>query len=68
MGANDSTKFLAAVELADAILAEFNDPASKLKGFGTISMDKLLAYRKIAERAPRGKKKKQEEESAPDPI
>jgi len=55
---SESVKFAAAIELADAVLAEFNDPSSKLKGFGTVSMDKLLAYRKIAERAPRGKNKK----------
>jgi len=55
---SESVKFAAAIELADSILAEFNDPASKLKGFNTVSMDKLLAYRKIAERAPRGKNKK----------
>jgi hypothetical protein len=49
----------AAIALADAILAEFNDPDGKVR-FSVPVMEKLLAYRKIAEKKPRGRRAKAE--------
>lgn len=56
MSKADNARSTAAVELADALLAEFNDPRSALKGIGTVTMEKLLAYAKIAEKPPRKKR------------
>ncbi len=60
----------AAIELADAILAEFNDPDGKVR-FSVPVMEKILAYRKIAEKKPRGRQAKpggSAEASAVDPA
>jgi hypothetical protein len=54
MASVNPAKVAAALELADAILAEFNDPDGKAR-FGTVAMEKILAYRKIAEKKPRGR-------------
>lgn len=51
MSTIDPVKNAAAIELADAILAEFNDSSSKLKGFGPASIEKIFAYEKIIEKA-----------------
>jgi hypothetical protein len=56
MSKADSARSAAAIELADALLVEFNDPRSALKGIGREMMQKLLAYAKIAERPPRKKR------------
>jgi hypothetical protein len=48
----------AAVELADALLAEFNDPSSALKGMGREMVEKMLAYQKITEKAVRRQAKR----------
>jgi hypothetical protein len=53
MTAPDPLRAAAAVELADALLAEFNDPSSALKGIGRTTMEKLLAYQKLVERSQR---------------
>ncbi len=58
MSTQDTTRSAAAIELADAIIAEFNDPNSKLKGIGTVTMEKLLAYDKITQRSQRAKAKR----------
>jgi len=47
----DKARAAAAIELADALNAEFRDPRSALKGIGRMTMDKLLIYHKIAEKA-----------------
>lgn len=56
MSKADNVRATAAVELADALLAEFNDQRSALKGIGGVTMEKLLAYAKIAEKPPRKKR------------
>lgn len=60
------TRSIAAVELADALLAEFNDPRSALKGIGTVTMEKLLAYAKIAEKPPRKKRAGSDSDPVPE--
>lgn len=55
MSTADDTRSNAAIELADALLSEFNNPSSALKGIGVVTMEKLLLYSKIAERAQRKK-------------
>ncbi len=58
MSTNDPATCAAAIELADAILAEFNDSSSKLKGFGTVSIEKLVAYEKVVAKALKSKAKR----------
>jgi hypothetical protein len=53
MSTPDPVRAAAALELADALLAEFNDPSSALKGIGRTTMEKILAYAKIVERSQR---------------
>jgi hypothetical protein len=53
MAQPDPIRAAAALELADALLAEFNDPSSALKGIGRATMEKILAYAKIVERSQR---------------
>jgi hypothetical protein len=62
----DATRTAAAVELADAMLAEFNDANSKLRGLGTAAMEKLLVYQKLMERATRGASAKAKRSAEPD--
>jgi hypothetical protein len=59
MATPDLPRAAAAVELADALLAEFNDPSSSLKGIGRVTMEKILAYAKIVERPRRGRRSDQ---------
>lgn len=66
MSKADTARSTVAVELADALLAEFNDPRSALKGIGTVTMEKLLAYAKIAEKPPRKKRAGSESDPAPE--
>lgn len=47
MSHTDQATCLAASDLADAIVAEFNDPSSKLKGFAPASIEKIFAYEKL---------------------
>ncbi len=47
----DKARAAAAIELADALNAEFRDPRSALKGIGRDTMEKLLIYHKMAEKA-----------------
>jgi len=61
----DDKHIAAALELADALLAEFNDSTSSIKGIGRITMEKLLAYQKIAEKALRRQAKRQADEPHP---
>jgi hypothetical protein len=56
MATPDPVRSAAAIELADALLAEFNDPSSALKGVGRVTMEKLLAYQKLIDRAQRRRK------------
>lgn len=66
MSTADDTRSAAAIELADAILAEFNDPSSALKGIGKVTMEKLLTYSKISEKAMRKRiVKRAEDDAAP---
>jgi len=50
MSTPDQATCASAIELADAILAEFNNPDSKLKGFGPAAIDKIFAYEKIVKK------------------
>ena len=59
----DKVRSLAAIELADALIADFNNPSSALKGIGRGTMEKLLVYLKIAERSQRRLSKKSPKES-----
>lgn len=54
----DKARALAAIELADALITDFNNPGSALKGIGRETMEKLLVYLKIAERSQRRQSKK----------
>lgn len=65
MATSDSPRAAAALELADALLAEFNDPRSALKGIGRLTMEKLLAYQKIAERPARRRRAAEEPPAGP---
>lgn len=49
---------LAAIELADALIIDFNNPSSALKGIGKETMEKLLIYLKMTERLQRRRSKK----------
>jgi hypothetical protein len=66
MSKADTVRAAAAIELADALLVEFNDPRSALKGIGREMMEKLLAYAKIAEKPPRKKRAVGPPEEAPE--
>jgi hypothetical protein len=46
MSTHDSAAQVAAVALADAILAEYNDSSSKLKGFSAAVIEKIAVYEK----------------------
>jgi hypothetical protein len=59
MAQPDPIRAAAALELADALLAEFNDPSSALKGIGRATMEKILAYAKIVERSQRRRRSEQ---------
>ena len=54
MSTTDPAQHAAAVALADAILAEYNDSSSKLKGFSTALIEKIAAYEKLKTRVKRG--------------
>ncbi len=58
MTPHDKMRALAAIELADALIADFNNPSSALKGIGRETMEKLLVYLKIAERSQRRQSKR----------
>lgn len=53
MTPHEAKRALSAIELADALLAEFNNPSSALKGIGRETMEKLLVYLKLVESAQR---------------
>ena len=53
MKTDDKVRALAAIELADALIVDFNNPSSALKGIGGETMEKLLVYLKITERSQR---------------
>jgi hypothetical protein len=57
MKTNDKMRALAAIELADALIVDFNNPRSALKGIGGETMEKLLVYLKITERSQRRRSK-----------
>jgi hypothetical protein len=57
MKTNDKMRALAAIELADALIVDFNNPRSALKGIGGETMEKLLIYLKITERSQRRRSK-----------
>ena len=54
----DEMRALAAIELADALILDFNNPSSALKGIGKETMEKLLIYLKMSERLQRRRSKK----------
>jgi hypothetical protein len=54
----DKARALAAIELADALIVDFNNPSSALKGIGRETMEKLLVYLKLAERSQRSRSRK----------
>ena len=54
----DEMRALAAIELADALIIDFNNPSSALKGIGKETMEKLLIYHKMSERLLRRRLKK----------
>jgi hypothetical protein len=58
MDTPEQKRSAAALELADALLAEFDDPSSSIKGIGGVTMTKLLAYQKIVEKALRRQAKR----------
>ena len=58
MKTDDKVRALAAIELADALLVDFNNPSSALKGINGVTMEKLLVYLKISERSQRRRSKK----------
>lgn len=58
MTPHEAKRAAAAVELADALLEEFNNPSSALKGIGRTTMEKLLIYLKISEQAQRRRSKR----------
>ena len=73
MTPHEAKRAAAAVELADALLEEFNNPSSALKGIGRVTMEKLLVYLKIVETAQRRRSKRakgtaEAAEAAPDPA
>lgn len=64
MTPHEKIRALAAIELADALIADFNNPSSALKGIGGATMEKLLVYLKIAERSQRRQSKRSPKASA----
>lgn len=64
MKTDDKVRALAAIELADALIVDFNNPSSALKGIGGETMEKLLVYLKITERFQRRRSKALSKESA----
>lgn len=64
MKTDDKVRALAAIELADALIVDFNNPSSALKGIGGETMEKLLVYLKITERSQRRRSKALSKESA----
>jgi hypothetical protein len=58
MKTDDKVRALAAIELADALIVDFNNPRSSLKGIDGVTMEKLLVYLKITERSERRRSKK----------
>jgi hypothetical protein len=58
MKTDDNVRAQAAIELADALIIDFNNPSSALKGINGVTMEKLLVYLKISERAQRRRSKK----------
>lgn len=64
MKTDDKVRALAAIELADALIVDFNNPSSALKGIGGVTMEKLLVYLKISERSQRRRSRKVAKESA----
>jgi len=58
MKTDDKVRALAAIELADALIVDFNNPSSALKGIGGETMEKLLVYLKITERSQRRRSRK----------
>jgi DNA polymerase/3'-5' exonuclease PolX len=61
MTPQEAKRAAAAIELADALLEEFNNPSSALKGIGRTTMEKLLVYLKICEKAQRRRAKRSKE-------
>lgn len=57
MKTDDKARALAAIELADALIVDFNNPSSALKGINGAIMEKLLVYLKISERHQRRRAK-----------
>jgi hypothetical protein len=53
MKTDEKVRALAAIELADALVVDFNNPSSALKGIGGATMEKLLIYLKMTERSQR---------------
>ncbi len=58
MKTDEKVRALAAIELADALIVDFNNPSSALKGIGGETMEKLLVYLKITERSQRRRSRK----------
>lgn len=58
MKTDDKMRAIAAIELADALLVDFNNPSSALKGIDGVTMEKLLVYLKISERSQRRRSRK----------
>ncbi|MBA3698107.1 MAG: hypothetical protein H0W78_04560 [Planctomycetes bacterium] len=58
MKTDEKVRALAAIELADALIIDFNNPSSALKGIGGETMEKLLVYLKITERSQRRRSRK----------
>lgn len=54
----DEMRAIAAIELAEALITDFNNPSSALKGIGKETMEKLLTYHKMSERLQRRRSKK----------
>ena len=68
MTPHEAKRAAAAIELADALLEEFNNPSSALKGIGRITMEKLLVYLKIVEQAQRRRSKRAKGKAEEDPV
>jgi hypothetical protein len=64
----DEMRALAAIELADALIIDFNNPSSALKGIGKETMEKLLIYHKMSERLQRRRSKKSAKAANEAPI
>jgi hypothetical protein len=58
MKTDDKVRAQAAIELADALIIDFNNPSSALKGINGVTMEKLFVYLKISERVQRRRSKK----------